>query len=324
MSKIEVLKKKEKDWHVLEFFVPIKEAAAVGNDFFIKGMAINETVTRNGVKYIATELEKAAPSFRNKPILLDHENKVMNTVGRTTENVNFSHEKHGIEFEAKIMDSKIKEMINDGRITDVSIGAKVQDLIQNKDDESVTAIGMEGLEISLVAVPGDPGANIGAAFEESFMIKESMEKKEDIIINNVKGGNKEEMAEEETKTPEETPEVKASEEVPAVEPAVAEEKTSITNVNVDMSAISEMTKSMEAMRGEIAALKKVKEEDETPVEPEAPKAEPTDETVGAVGAEAPAEEDTSEGHIVEKAESGKGYQIWRDNSQSETLLKFAR
>lgn len=160
-----------KDWHVLEFFVPIKETSMMGNDFFIKGVAINETTTRNGVKYIANELEKAAPSFRNKPILLDHDNSVKSIVGRTTNNVNFNSVKRAIEFEAKIMDKQIQEMINDGRITDVSIGAKVQDLVQNKDEEAVTAIGVEGLEISLVAVPGDPGANLAMAMFESLQIK---------------------------------------------------------------------------------------------------------------------------------------------------------
>ncbi|MHA1868759.1 MAG: HK97 family phage prohead protease [Candidatus Heimdallarchaeaceae archaeon] len=170
-----------KDWRVLEFFVPIKETTSVGNDFFIKGIAINETTTRNGIKYIAKELEKAAPTFRNKPILLDHKNEVESIVGRTTENVSYSQEKKGIEFEAKIMDEKIQKMINDGRITDVSIGAKVSDLVQNKDENTVTAIGLEGLEISLVAVPGDPGANLASAMANNFMIKESVETAEDFL-----------------------------------------------------------------------------------------------------------------------------------------------
>ncbi|MHA1827676.1 MAG: HK97 family phage prohead protease [Candidatus Heimdallarchaeaceae archaeon] len=174
-------REKLKDWRILEFFVPIKETTSVGNDFFIRGTAINETTTRNGIKYIAKELEKAAPTFRNKPILLDHKNEVGSIVGRTTDNVSYSQEKKGIEFEAKIMDEKIQKMINDGRITDVSIGAKVEDLIQNKDENTMTAIGLEGLEISLVAVPGDPGANLATAMDNSFQIKESLEIAEDFL-----------------------------------------------------------------------------------------------------------------------------------------------
>jgi len=169
----EKVSKKEKldDWRLLEFFVPITEKTSIGKDFFIRGVAINETTTRNGIRYIAKELEKAAPSFRSKPILLDHENTVKSIVGRTTENVNFDSMKKGITFEAKIMDKGIREMINDGRITDVSIGAKVNDLVENKDEGFMTAEGIEGLEISLVAVPGDPGANIASAMQESFKLK---------------------------------------------------------------------------------------------------------------------------------------------------------
>ncbi len=160
-----------KDWKVVEFFVPINEATSVGNDFIIKGTAINETTTRNGIKYIAKELENAAPSFNGKPILLDHKNEVRNIVGRIS-NTSFNADKKSIDFEAKIMDKEIQHMINDGRITDVSIGAKVQDLLQNKDTKEVTAVGIEGLEISLVAVPGDPGANLASAFENSLILRE--------------------------------------------------------------------------------------------------------------------------------------------------------
>lgn len=164
-----------KDWRVVEFLSPILEATAVNDEFMIRGIAINETTTRNGIKYIAQELEKAAPSFRGKPILLDHKNEIRNIVGRTTANVVFDATKKGIAFEAKIMDKDIQKMINDGRITDVSIGAKVQDLVQNKESKEITAMGIEGLEISLVAIPGDPGANIATALENSLTLKERYE-----------------------------------------------------------------------------------------------------------------------------------------------------
>ena len=169
------------DWRVLEFYMPIKEAATIGDDFMIKGIAINETTTRNGIKYIASELDKAASSFRNKPILLDHVNSVKNIVGRTTENVVFDFEKKGITFEAKIMDKEIQKMINDGRIQEVSIGASVKDLIESDEDNSKTAIGLEGMEISLVAVPGDPGASLAMAMDNSFQIREALKSQEDFI-----------------------------------------------------------------------------------------------------------------------------------------------
>ena len=143
--------KNSKDWRVVEFFVPIQESVTENDDFIIKGVAINETTTLNNVKYVAEELEKAAPTFRNVPILLDHVNEVKNIVGRTTENVNFNSTDKRIDFEGKIMDKDIREMIKDGRIGSVSIGARVQDLTE-EEDGSMKAIGVQGLEISLVAV----------------------------------------------------------------------------------------------------------------------------------------------------------------------------
>lgn len=177
------------DWRVIEFYMPIQEKTMSDKDFLIRGVAINETTTRNNIKYIAKELEMAAPTFRNKPILIDHNNSIGSIVGRTTENVLYDEGKKAIMFEGKIMDDKIKEMINDGRITDVSIGAKVNDLIESKEDSCVTATGIEGMEISLVAVPGDPGANIATAIQNSLILKESMNVFEEEVVgeDDVKG-----------------------------------------------------------------------------------------------------------------------------------------
>jgi len=163
-----------KDWRILEYYVPIDEAVNLGDDFLIKGVAINETTTRNGVKYIAKELEKAAPTFKGKKVLLDHKNEAMNIVGVVRDAFYNPTEKR-IEFEAQIMDKAIQERINDGRITDVSIGARVQDLVENKDEGVMTAVGIEGLEISFVAVPGDPGATLASAMDNSYQIKEMIE-----------------------------------------------------------------------------------------------------------------------------------------------------
>lgn len=168
-----------KDWRVLEFYVPIEEKIQDDNDFIIRGVAINETTTLNNVKYVAEELIKAASTFRNVPILLDHKNEVKNIVGRTTERVEWNPIMRRIDFEAKIMDKDIKEMIRDGRIGSVSIGAKVNDLIEESDG-SMKAIGIRGLEISLVAVPGDGQANLAQALQHNYRLKEiSMYDEED-------------------------------------------------------------------------------------------------------------------------------------------------
>lgn len=171
--------KKRQDWKHVEFFAPITEGIFEDdNSFTIRGKAINETTTRNGVTYVASELDASAHTFRDKPILLDHKNEVKNIVGRTTENVVYSSADQAILYEAKIMDKEIQQMIKDGRITNVSIGAAIKDLVEDEEAGTMTAVGMEGLEISLVAVPGDPGANIATALQNSFKLKEAYERED--------------------------------------------------------------------------------------------------------------------------------------------------
>jgi len=168
---------KKKSWKVLEWFMPINETATIGNDFIIKGVAVSETTSRNNVKYIARELEAAAPSWKGKPMLTDHKNEVRAIVGRVI-NSTWNPTNKNVEFEAKIMDKEIQKMINDGRIQDVSIGAKVDDLVESKDSDVVTAVGIEGLELSFCAVPGieAQGINsIGAAMANSLVLREKME-----------------------------------------------------------------------------------------------------------------------------------------------------
>ena len=321
ISKINVSPKK--DWRMMEYVVPISEALNSGKDFVIRGTAINETTTRNGITYVAKELQMAAPSFRNKPILLDHSNSVKDIVGRTTENVNWSEMNKSIEFEAKIMDSRIKEMINDGRITDVSIGAKVQDLIQNEDDGSITAVGMEGMEISLVAVPGDPGANLANALSESFKLKEidmngeeldlSPDEADKLELNNEEEDNMEEAENNQVdNTNEVTPEVETKEET-------KEEKAqAVTNVNVDMSAVTE---SIKALTEQVSSLAKKVNEQEAPApsataEEEEISEPVADETTGDVGNNVEEEPAVAEENfVVEKAETGRGFQLYREYSK---------
>jgi len=326
-----------KDWRLLEFYMPINEAVRTGNDFVIRGVAINETTTRNNVKYIASELEKAAPSFRNKPMLIDHDNSVKSIVGRTTENVVFNPEKNHIEFEGKVMDEKLREMINDGRVTDVSIGARVSDLVENKDEGSVTAIGIEGLEISFVAVPGDPGANLGQALEHSFILKEGMENVnyfEDYELDtelNLKGGN--EMVEEEKKPVQEEETVKepennepeenaAEEKLKAMEKVLAEKEKKLAEYQKKESDAKEKARIDKMVEEKIAEKMKemtppklVKEQEE-----EQEKPEPEDETKGTVGGEETEDVET-ESLVIEKADTGKGFQIWRDYSKDTGKFK---
>ena len=309
-------KTSNKNWRVVEYFVPITEAVTSGKDFLIKGTAINETTTRNGVTYIASELEMAAPSFRNKPIMTDHSGSIKDIVGRTTENVGFNSMQKSIEFEGRIMDNKIKEMINDGRITDVSIGASVKDLVEDKKAGTITAVGLEGMEISLVAIPGDPGANLANALHESFNLKENKMKENDTQLNS----NKEDKMEEAEKSETEKSEQETNTEEPA-----KESSSTVTNVNVDMSAVTESIKALTEQVSELATkVKEQEESEESPAPVEAEKADETedeipkpveDETTGDVGDSVEEPKETEEGFVVEQAEIGKGLQMFRDYSK---------
>ena len=306
-------RKKSKDWRILEFYVPIEEKFIDGDNFMIRGVAINETTTLNNVKYVAEELQKAAPSFRNVPILLDHKNEVKNIVGRTTENVNFNSTFNRIDFEAKIMDKDIRMMIEDGRIGSVSIGAKVDDLTE-EEDGSMKAVGIRGLEISLVAVPGDSHANLAQAIQQGLHLKEMSTRTEEA---NDKLNNTEslEMAEDEIKTEEETPE-ETSEEVPEVpeEEVVAEEKVQNINVKVDTTEISDMKKQISELKELLMEKKKIKEEAE--------EEEEKDETKGEVSTETEEKLNRINNLIVE-AVGNRNFAMYRDyaNEGVDTKLK---
>jgi len=178
-----VSKENLRDWRRIEYVTNIdvvensniseKTDSKLDSSLYIEGVAINETITRNNVKYVAEELEKASPSLINKPILKDHRNEVDAIVGRTTESV-FDKSAKALKFRGKIMDEKTKDMIKDGRITNVSIGARVKDLISEESEGSnvLKAEGIEFLELSLTPVPGDAAATLTQALSESYKIKE--------------------------------------------------------------------------------------------------------------------------------------------------------
>ena len=316
-----------KDWKVLEFYMPIEENFSDAEDFFIRGVAINETTTLNNVKYVAEELEKAAVTFRNVPILLDHKNEIRNIVGRTTERVNFNSSRKRIDFEGKIMDKEIIEMIKDGRIGSVSIGAKVNDLTE-EEDGSMKAIGIRGLEISLVAVPGDSQATLAQAIEKGLVLKEMAQ------LNQKEDTN---MAEEE-KTPQEVPEEKpaevpaepekAVEEPKAEEPAVVEPEK--PEVVAPVAAPVEATAEMVAMKTQLSEIKslliekkKVLEQAEEPKEETKEEEEKVDNTKGEVSVKAEEDLKNIDNRIVEAL--GKGnFALYRDYSKEDTDSNLKR
>ena len=174
-----------KDWKYLQFSVPIskKSSAEEGEeskDFLIQGTAINSTITRNGVEFVSEELKSSAASLRNKPLLKDHINSVDSIVGRTTNNVSFDESSGSIVFEGRVVDKDTQEKINNGLITNVSVGAMVDDLEEAKnDDGEVTHMvlrGVEFVELSFVAVPADPKAGLAQAVKASFDLKNKAQK----------------------------------------------------------------------------------------------------------------------------------------------------
>jgi len=174
-------KHKEKaNWHDLKFSTPITESAFINDDFIIRGVAISETTTHNNHRYIAEELSKAAPGLMGKPLLVDHDNRVESIKGKVTSSF-FDDIKKNIQFEAKIMDKDIKDMIKDGRISNVSIGAFAEDLVKEEDSDSFIAKGIKIVELSLVAIPADENATFATAMAKNFQLKESMEDGESYI-----------------------------------------------------------------------------------------------------------------------------------------------
>lgn len=168
-----ITEQKEKDWHLMEFSTPITESAIVNDEFIIKGTAITETTTHNNHKYIAEELQKAAPSMQGKPLLIDHNNSVESIKGKVSRSY-FDVSSKSIKFEAKVMDKQIREMIKDGRITNVSIGAFAEDLMREEDTGAYIAKGINIAELSLVAVPADENASFAMAMANSISLKEKM------------------------------------------------------------------------------------------------------------------------------------------------------
>jgi len=343
-------REKVKDWHVIEFYMPINESVSTNGNFIIRGVAINETTTRNGITYVAEELEKSAYTFRNKPILLDHNNSVKNIVGRTTENVSYNDIKRAIMFEGKVMDKEIQQMIKDGRITNVSIGAKVQDLVDDKDAGTVKAVGIEGLEISFVAVPGDPNAGIASALWESYEMKKKTEEdyitddeeeeeendeEDDVVVDEEKSKVQNQINEKEVINMTED----AIQKTEQVQPVVTEEVKTVVEEKKEIKTF-DLEASMKAMTESISAsmnkmeekIKALDEKMNTKVEVKTESVNPSvsviekkaNETKGIVASKTEVDEDLSSDIVYEQADTGRGFQIWRNYTDKSKFKRLAR
>ena len=208
----------------LMYQVPIREQGFVNGDFIIQGTAINAVVTSNNHKFLAEELKESAGSLKGVPLLVDHDNSVSAIKGRVLSGT-FNEVEEKVDFRAKIMDEAIKDLIKDGRLDTVSVGAVVENI--EEEDGFFIPRGITFKELSLVAVPADSGATFQVALREAYNLKSE---------NHIKLNEQEvkQMSEEkETETPkvESEPEVETKteepkEEVaePVAEPEVTEEK----------------------------------------------------------------------------------------------------
>lgn len=148
----------------LTYQVPFTESLE-GANFIIQGTAINETTTSNNHKFLAEELMPAAKTLTGVPLLVDHENKVENIKGRVMLG-SYNELGKRVDFKAMVMDETCKQMIRDGRLNSVSVGAMVKD-VEEIDGELVPR-GITFKELSLVAVPADSGATFSIAMKEAY------------------------------------------------------------------------------------------------------------------------------------------------------------
>lgn len=279
----------------LSYQVPItnsiKDETAEGGSFLIEGTAINVGVTANKTNFLAEELKPAAKTLQDKPLLKDHNASVDSIVGRTTKNVSFSNKEQAVLFEARVEDEDVQEKINKGLINTVSVGAFVERIEEETDDDgnviSLIVRGIEFVELSLVPVPADAGATFGMAIAEAYNhqgTKDIDERKQKKLLEATS------MAEQEEKTKLETlreESAKLEEEIEALRvEKLKAEKDKLVNEEGEAEAEGEPT-----------------EEPASEAEPAEEPEEAPAETKGETTPEEPTEEETSD-YLVEQGDTG--------------------
>ena len=299
----------------------------------IGGIAIKPGVSKNGINYTKEALIEFASTMANRPILKDHKGETDNTIGVIESS---QSDAQGIVTYAgwiKEDGSGIIEKINDGRIREVSIGAFASKLVkENDDDEYLTVVGLEAMELSTTPVPAVKGTSLVKTLDlmkqsktdESVKIIPVVENSnvfeaipEQNIIN--KKTEVSEMADEEVKKEPEAPAKEETKEEPKVEapavepeakaeaPAVEEESAKPIKLNVETAKLDEAIAKVEKL---VSLKKKLKE---NVVEPIKEDVEPVDKTHGKVAKteeKIEDEEKTAEGLVVESSELGTGFSIW--------------
>lgn len=171
------------------YCVPIK-SSQVNKDFVIQGTALNATITSNNHKFIPKELQASARTIIGVPLLVDHRNEVGAVKGRVFSG-RFNEDTNQVKFKAYVIDKATQDMIKDGRIDSVSVGADVSELEETNDGYFIPH-GIVFKELSLVAVPADEGATFSIAMKESYELNKKEANKmrynwKGIMINSRQG-----------------------------------------------------------------------------------------------------------------------------------------
>ena len=140
--------------------------ATVGKPLRIGGVALTVGLSRNLNVYTAEELQAFAEKLVNSPMYIEHV-AVPNSIGKVTK-ANYDSVSRCLMYEAEVYDPAIADKIRNGLIQHVSVGADYDalDVVDAK-----VPHGLHNAELSLVAVPGIPEANIQVLehLRESFV-----------------------------------------------------------------------------------------------------------------------------------------------------------
>ena len=155
---------------------PIKEKI-VEKPLKIRGVAIRAGESRNRNIYLPEELKKAAAKLVGAPVYIEHV-YASNAIGKVT-SANWDDRINGIVYEAEIYDDEIQKKIRKGLIKHVSLAADYErlDVVDGKIPRE-----LDNCELSLVAVPGVPEANIQIVEEMAEKIREQGEAEEFIFF----------------------------------------------------------------------------------------------------------------------------------------------
>ena len=129
--------------------------AVAGKPLRISGVALSAGVSRNFNVYTVEELQAFASELVNSPVYIEHVS-VENATGKVTK-CTYDPTSRCLMYEAEIYDQVTADKIRNGLIQHVSVGADYDTL--DTVDANVPH-GLHNAELSLVAVPGIPEANI--------------------------------------------------------------------------------------------------------------------------------------------------------------------